>query len=138
MAKCAATILFQVESPKVDCVGRLSPATATASEITEMARRAAAKTTKAAYKQMLQVVGSVIHEWDPYCLIAGGAPEDEFDWEIALVVAQIPRIKTEKDAVLALSRVFSPAFDAEGFTPELCTEAGKKLFAALRANGFVS
>jgi hypothetical protein len=103
----------------------------------EMARRAAAKMKKTAYKRALQVVGSVVREWDPYSLIAGGAPADEFDSEIAGVVAQIPRIKTENEAVLALSRVFSSAFEAERFTPEECTEAGKKLFAALSANGFV-
>lgn len=96
------------------------------------------KMKKAAYKRALQVVGSVVREWDPYSLIAGGAPADEFDSEIAGVVAQIPRIKTEKEAVLALSQVFSSAFEAERFTPEKCTEAGKKLFAALSVNGFVS
>ena len=103
----------------------------------EMVRQAAAKMKKASYKQALQVVGSVVREWDPYSLIAGGAPEDEFDSEIAGVVAQIPRIKTEKEAILALSRVFSSAFEAEHFTPGKCTEVGKKLFAALSANGFV-
>jgi hypothetical protein len=102
-----------------------------------MARRAAAKMKKAAYKRALQVVGSVVREWDPYSLLAGGAPQDEFDSEIAGVVAQVPRIKTEQEAALALSRVFSSAFEAERFTPEKCAEAGRKLFAALSANGFV-
>ena len=102
-----------------------------------MARQAAAKMKKAAYKRALQVVGSVVREWDPYSLIAGGAPVDEFDSEIAGVVAQIPRIKTEEEAVLALSRVFTSAFEADDFTPEKCTEAGKKLFAALSASGLV-
>lgn len=102
-----------------------------------MARRVATKMKKAAYDRALQVVRCVVREWDPYCLIAGGAPEDEFDSEIASLVAQIPRIKTEKEAALALSRVFSSAFNVEHFTPDLCTEAGKKLFAALSANGFV-
>jgi hypothetical protein len=102
-----------------------------------MARRTATKMKKAAYKRALQVVGSVVREWDPYSLIAGGAPEDEFDSEIAGVVAQIPRIKTEKEAALALSRVFSSAFEPGPFTPEKCIDAGKKLFAVLSANGFV-
>jgi hypothetical protein len=83
-----------------------------------MSRRAAAKMKKADYKRALQVVGSVIREWDPYGLIAGGAPADEFDSEIAGVAAQVPRIKTEKEAVLALSRVFSSAFEAARFTPD--------------------
>lgn len=103
-----------------------------------MARRLATKLEKAAYKRALEIVGSVVREWDPYGLIAGGAPKYEFDSEIAAVVTQIPRIKTEKEAAVALSRVFSSAFEAFHFEPEHCTEAGKKLFAALSASGFVS
>jgi hypothetical protein len=103
----------------------------------EMAHRAATKMKKAAYKRALEVVGSVVREWDPYGLVAGGAPADKFDSEIAAVVTQIPRIKTEKEAALALSRVFSSAFEADRFKPEHCTEAAKKLFAALTANGLV-
>jgi hypothetical protein len=102
-----------------------------------MARRTATKMTKAAYMRALEVVGAVVQEWDPYGLIAGGAPADEFDSEIAAVVTQIPRIKTEKEATLALSRVFSSAFEATCFQPEHCTEAGKKLFAALTASGLI-
>lgn len=93
--------------------------------------------SKAAYKTPLEVVGSVARAWDPYGLIAGGAPNNEFDSEIASVAALTSRIKTEKDAVLVLSRVFSSAFEAERFTPEHCAEAGKKLFAALSAHGLV-
>jgi hypothetical protein len=103
----------------------------------EMARRGATKMKKATYKRALEVVGSVIREWDPYGLIAGGAPADEFDSEIAAVVTQVPRIKTEKEAALALSRVFSSAFEAYRFTPEPCTEAGKELFTALSESELV-
>lgn len=102
-----------------------------------MARRTATKMKKAAYKRALELVGLVVRAWDPYALIAGGAPADEFDSEITAIVTQIPQIKTEKEAALALSRVFSSAFEADRFTPQQCTEAGKKLFAALSANGFV-
>jgi len=103
-----------------------------------MARRRATKMKKAAYKRALEVVGAVVREWDPYELLAGGAPADEFDSEIAAVVTQIPRIKTEKQAVLALSQVFSSAFEADRLTPESCTDAGKKLFAALSASGLLA
>lgn len=102
-----------------------------------MSRRTVTKLKKAAYKQAIEVVGLVVREWDPYSLIAGGAPEDEFDSEIASVVTQIPRIKTEKDAALALSRIFTSAFEAHRFTPEKCADAGKKLFAALSRNRLI-
>ena len=92
---------------------------------------------KAAHKRALEVVGSVVREWDPHSLLTNGSPSDEFDSEVAGVVAQIPRIKTEKEAALALSRIFSSAFEPGQFTPDQCAVAGKKLFAALSANGFV-
>lgn len=103
-----------------------------------MASRAATKMRKATYKRALQVVASVVRDWDPYGLLASGAPADEFDSEIAAVISQIPRIKTEKEAVLALSRVFSSAFEPERFTPDDCTAAGRKLFAALSASGLLA
>ena len=102
-----------------------------------MARRSATKLKKAYYKRAMEVVGSVIRAWDPYGLIACGAPADEFDSEIAAVVALMSRIKTEKEAISTLSRVFSSAFEASRFAPDQCEEVGKKLFAALLANGFV-
>jgi hypothetical protein len=85
----------------------------------------------------LQVVGAVVREWDPYSLLASGCPKDEFDSEIASVVAEIPRIKSGQDATLALSRVFSSAFEPERFTPDECAALGHKLFAVLSANGLV-
>jgi hypothetical protein len=79
---------------------------------------------KADYALALQVVKAVIHQWDPYSLMTGG----EFDSEIASVVAQIPRIKSEHDATLALSRVFSSAE---------CAPVGIQLYAALSSNSLV-
>lgn len=93
--------------------------------------------TKADYKLALQAVGAVVREWDPYFLIAGGCPTDKFDAEISSIVAQIPRITSEKDATLALSRVFSSAFETERFTPDKCAAVGIKLFAVLSANGLI-
>lgn len=94
--------------------------------------------TKADYKLALQVVGAVVREWDPYSLLSGGCPDDEFDAEIASIVSEIPRIKSVQDATLALSRVFASAFEAERFTYDKCHDAGAKLFAALLANGLVA
>jgi len=89
--------------------------------------------TKAKHELTLQVVGDVIREWDPYSLLAAGCPADEFDREIASVVAQVPRINSPQDATLALSRVFSSAFEPARFQPEHCAAAGRKLYNALLA-----
>ena len=77
------------------------------------------------------VVGAVIRGWDPYSLLANGAPDDEFDSEIASVAAQIPRIASRNYAMHAVSRVFSSAFNPDTFAPEHCSDVGHQLYAAL-------
>jgi hypothetical protein len=90
--------------------------------------------TKAEYRSALSVVRTVIHQWDPYGLLAEGAPRDEFDREIASVVSQISRIKSSKDASRVVSRVFSSSFERNLFRPDHCAEVGENLYAALKAH----
>jgi hypothetical protein len=89
------------------------------------------------YDRAITLVRQVIHEWDPYSLLRSGAPMDEWDHEIASIVAQIPRIASERDAMHAVSRVFSSAFQPEGFGVEDCADVGRRLFAALTESGIL-
>jgi len=90
------------------------------------------------YKVALALVRSVVHEWDPCALLHEGAPDDEFDAEIAKVVAYIPHIASAADASRAISTVFSAAFEPELFTAAQCAKPGQALFARLVAAGFLS
>jgi hypothetical protein len=94
--------------------------------------------TRSDYDRAFTVVRDVIHEWDPYALVGGGAPGDEWDSEIASLVAQIPRIKSENDAAHAVSHVFSSAFQPEGFSPADCAEVGKRLYSSLVGSGLLA
>jgi len=85
--------------------------------------------TKEDYKRAQRIVKTLIDSWDPQMLLAGGAPDDEFDEEINEIVRRVPKIKSEEDAIQAISLVMSSAFDTEEFTPEKCAETGKMLFA---------
>lgn len=93
--------------------------------------------SKKKYIQMFSVVKVVIDRWDSYGLLKGGAPEDEFRNEIALVVAKIKTIRTENDAARILSEVFSEAFEPPLFTVEACTQVGHELFHELKKANFV-
>jgi hypothetical protein len=93
---------------------------------------------KRRYEELSTLVAAVIVEWDPYALLAGGAPRDEFDLEVSSVVTQVPRIKSATDAAHVISRVFSSSFEQGPFTPEACAKVGQRLFAELQARGFVS
>ncbi len=95
-------------------------------------------TTKTDYQRLFEVVRVLIQEWDPSGLIAGGAPLDEFDSEVARIVAQVPRIASPADAALAISGVFSSAFHPEGFTPGDCAGVGEKLYKTLREKELIA
>jgi hypothetical protein len=96
----------------------------------------AARRTK--YQKMWDVTAGIIRDWDPYGLLGGGAPGDEFDREIASLVAQIPRIHSEADATQAIARIFASSFEAHSVTEETCSEVGKQLYAALAQQGLLN
>jgi hypothetical protein len=83
------------------------------------------------YDRAFAVVRKVIAEWDPYGLIGGGAPLDEWDSAVAKIVAQIPRIGSATDAAHAVSRTFSHELEGVGFSPDDCAAVGSQLFEAL-------
>ena len=88
-------------------------------------------------EKLFDAVRSVIREWDPYDLLAGGAPDDEFDSEISAVIRQLDRIGTPRDASHVISRVFSSSFEPESFQIEHCEVVGKRLYEVLLERGIV-
>lgn len=89
------------------------------------------------YEQLFAIVGGVIRRWDPYGLLAGGAPSEEFDHEIALVVARVSQIRTEADSTAVLSAVFSDQFEPDDFSPDKCATVGRQLYTELKNRGFL-
>ena len=91
-----------------------------------------------AHEAALAIVGAIVREWDPYGLLARGAPRDEFDSEIGRIAAQIHRISSALEASEVIARVFGAAFDADAFTPTSCTVPGQKLFLGLSEAGLLT
>jgi hypothetical protein len=87
---------------------------------------------------IVEAVRSVVVEWDPYALLAQGAPPDEFNNEIHAVARRIERIGSPNDAIQVLSQIFSAYFQPEYFRPEDCQEAGEQLYRVLQARGLVT
>jgi hypothetical protein len=92
---------------------------------------------RAKYQRLWDVTANVVRTWDPLGLLAGGAPVDEWDHEIASLVVQIPRIRSPVDAAHAVSRIFASSVDPDSFTKEKCSEVGKRLYAALSEQGLI-
>ena len=91
------------------------------------------------YNRAIQIIGELIWEWNPYCLIDEyGPPKDEFDPEVARLCTFVPRIKTREDAAEAVSSVFSEAFEPEYFRPDSCADIGARLYDALAQAGLLA
>ena len=89
------------------------------------------------YKKILGVISTTINQWDPYDLIASGAPKDEFESEVEKIATYFPRIHSSSDAVFAISEVFSKSFEPKDFLPEKCTEIGNDLYNRFIEAGLV-
>jgi hypothetical protein len=94
-------------------------------------------TDRSKWKRIEPVVRQVIHAWDPYRLLEGGAPDDEWDREILQIVGRVGRIHSPAEATAVVSDVFTTAFHPEGFGQDDCAEVGRKLFTALQEAGMI-
>ena len=84
------------------------------------------------WKSTEAIVRKVIHEWDPYHLLEGGAPADEWDQEILQITSHVGIFTSPTQAAAVISDVFSRAFQPEGFSEEDCADVGRKLYHALK------
>ncbi|MBN1765452.1 MAG: hypothetical protein JW860_09370 [Sedimentisphaerales bacterium] len=89
------------------------------------------------WKKATAIIKPIIDAWDPYGLLASGAPDDEFAHEIYALINEIKNIKSPDDATLSVLRVFSHYFVPEDFTQENCRDVGIKLYKALKDAGFI-
>ena len=80
----------------------------------------------------------MIDGWDPYRLLKGGAPDDEFQSEILTLVGRVPDIRSPSDAAREISSVFSRAFEPQYFTPEACSDVGALLYSRLQDAGLLA
>jgi len=94
--------------------------------------------TRQDYERTLASIGEVIRSWDPYALVREGAPQDEFDAEIAKLATHVPTIRTAEDAGRAVSSVFSSAFGPEDFDVDSCRDVGRLLFERLERDGLLA
>lgn len=85
--------------------------------------------TREDYDRAFSLVREVIAAWNPYGL--SDLAHDEWEQEVAQIVAMISQIGSTLDAARAVSTTFSRAFHSDGFTPEDCEQVGAQLFEAL-------
>ena len=89
------------------------------------------------YEEAFRLAGNVIRKWDPYNLIRQGAPENEFDGEIAKVVAAATRSHTPLELAQSMSQIFTDSL-GEKFTPDDCLYPASKIMARLRESKLIA
>ena len=92
--------------------------------------------TKKNYKRTQEIVRKSIHRIDPYSLLAGGSPDDEFDSEISSIVGQLQRCGSGKDVAQAIARILTSSF-GEKFEPSEFESEGQHIYAELQRNGLI-
>jgi hypothetical protein len=94
--------------------------------------------TRDDYDRAIAVTREVVHAWDPYDLIAGGAPADEFDDEIARMVARLPKIADPATAGQHVEDIFTAQFGRGVLDRKEADAIGERWFAALRQAGLLT
>ena len=89
------------------------------------------------YDRAIVLTRALVHAWDPGKLLAGGAPRDEFDDEIARLVARIPKIGSADDAGRQVGEVFTAQFGRGVLSVEESARAGERWYAALGEAGLL-
>ena len=84
------------------------------------------------YEKALEIIGAIIRAWDPYNLIAEGAPSDEFDDQTAKITARSRTFHGIDEIAKAISDVFSDSFGPGSFTPVDCFRPAQEIFMELR------
>ncbi len=87
--------------------------------------------------QRFAVIARVVNKWDPYGLLASGAPPDEFHPEIRAIAWEIANVHSADAAVALVAKVYSAYFTPTDFPVERCRAVGLELFAELQAAGLV-
>lgn len=85
-------------------------------------------------QEAIAVTTAIINDWDPYGLIAGGAPKDEFEAEASRIVAKARDAQTPDALARLVSEVFSSSFEPERFSVETCLPVATRLFEEFRTH----
>lgn len=95
------------------------------------------KALKQEYQEIRETVTLALNEWDPYDLIQGGAPENEFIEEATEIAAKIEVTKTPTELAEVISEVFSANFESNLFPVEACLPIASKILYEIQARGLL-
>lgn len=74
----------------------------------------------------------MINDWDPYNLIQEGAPDDEYESEVAKILAGLPKCNSTKETAELISTVLTESFDSDTFPVAKCKRVSEKIYARFK------
>ncbi|MHA2220025.1 MAG: hypothetical protein ACXACY_29385 [Candidatus Hodarchaeales archaeon] len=89
---------------------------------------------KKEFTKAIRIVRESVHRIDPYSLLAGGSPDDEFDSEINEITSELQHCSSGKDVAHTIANVLNRAF-SEKYKPEEFEEEGNSIYKSLVENG---
>jgi hypothetical protein len=93
--------------------------------------------TREQYDQALTICRNAVAQWDPFSLLAAGAPTDEYDLEISSLVPKLRNARTPSDIAIAIAEVFGSTFGA-AVVPDECAIVAAEIYARLDSAGLLS
>ena len=95
------------------------------------------KALKQDYEEILHTVEQALNEWDPYDLMKGGAPENEFSEEATRIAARIMETDSPAELAHVISEIFSRSFENNVFSVEECLSVASRIFGTLEVRGLL-
>jgi hypothetical protein len=93
--------------------------------------------TRREYDQAFDIVRAAVARWDPYALLGGGAPADEWDAEIASLLPRLRNVKAAPEIVHHLSEVFGGRLGYSSLGVNECSTVAADIFLRLKTAGLL-
>jgi Domain of unknown function (DUF1871) len=94
--------------------------------------------TREQYDQAIAICRDAIAQWDPFALLAGGAPADEYDLEISKLVPKIRDARASSDVAIAISAIFGDSFGHALHRSGESINVAAEIYNRLRSAGLLS
>ena len=80
------------------------------------------------YKNLFNNIKSIVNDHDPLHLLGSGAPDDEYEQEVASIVANLKNVSTKKDLDNLIIRVFKDSFGIDVVNVDILVDISYSIY----------
>jgi hypothetical protein len=93
--------------------------------------------TRKEYDDAFRIVRAAVASWDPFGILGGGAPKDEWDHEIARLLPKIQRALTPADVAREIAVAFGESIEGTPISAEEIDDVATGIFVRLKTAGLL-